>query len=189
MSLRTLKPKVQQLIEQYNQSEQRVRDERRALASAKAKVKATLQAQDIVQRLAQSVQENTHRQVASVVSKCLSAVFEEPYELHILFKRKRGKTEARLQFIRNGKPFTPLTATGGGVLDVAALALRLACIIGTRPAMRRLLVLDEPFKFVSKEYRPLIRKTIETLAKETNTQFLIVTHIRRLKAGKVYRLR
>jgi len=35
---------------------------------------------------------------------------------------------------------------GGGVIDVASLALRLACILLSRPPRRRLVVLDEPFK-------------------------------------------
>jgi ABC-type Fe3+/spermidine/putrescine transport system ATPase subunit len=53
------------------------------------------------------------------------------------------------------------------------------------PTKRRLLVLDEPFKFLSEQYRPAIRELIEQLAQELQFQFIVVTHIKELEMGDV----
>lgn len=146
------------------------------------------EAQRIVQLVSQTVQQQAHDRIASVVSRCLETVFEEPYEFRIVFEQKRGRTEASLVFVRDGHPVDPMTACGGGVVDVAAFALRLSCVMLSRPAVRRVLVMDEPFRFVSVDYRGRVRRLLETLSEEFGMQFILVTHMPELKTGKVIEL-
>jgi len=148
------------------------------------KVAATLAAQKILQEVAQNVQERAHQQIAEIVSKCLATVFEDPYTFRIIFEKKRGKTEARLAFMRGLEEFSPRDV-GGGVVDVAAFALRLACMLLTRPPVRRVLIADEPFRFLSQQYRPRMRHLLETLAKDMGVQFILVTHAPDLVIGNV----
>lgn len=146
------------------------------------------EAQRVCQMVAQAVQQQAHDRIAGVVSRCLEAVFDEPYEFKILFEQKRGRTEASLVFVRGDQTLDPLTASGGGVVDVAAFALRVSCLLLARPALRRVLVLDEPLKFVSEQYRPRARAMIEKLAEDLGIQFIIVTHDEAYKTGKVVEL-
>lgn len=125
-----------------------------------------------------------HDHIALVVSRCLEAVFDDPYEFRILFDKKRGKTEARLAFVRNGQEVSPTDAAGGGVVDVAAFALRLACLMTAQPPVRKVLILDEPFRFVSAGYRDRVRTMLETVSKEMGVQIVMVTHAEELQAGK-----
>lgn len=156
---------------------------------AKAKLDHTtaLEAQGVLQAVAQKVQQHAHDKIASVVTRCLEAVYgEESYKFVIDFRRQRGKTEAVLQFIKDDLLLEdPVNEVGGGVLDVAAFALRVACLILCRPALRRTLWLDEPFRHLSKDLRPAARDLITTLAKEMRIQFVIVTHDPALRIGKV----
>ena len=145
-------------------------------------------AQILAQEIAQQVQESAHAQISGVVSRCLEAIFDEPYEFKIKFERKRGRTEAELVFCRDGMEIDPLDASGGGVVDVAAFALRVACLQLTSPGKRGLLVLDEPFKFVSQEYRGRIQSLLEILTKEMKIQIIMVSHIEELKTGKLLEL-
>jgi DNA repair exonuclease SbcCD ATPase subunit len=115
----------------------------------------------------------------------LEAVFDEPYEFKMAFVEKRGRTEVELTFEKDGQVVDPLGASGGGVVDVASFALRVAAILLSGPKSRRLLVLDEPFKFLSKMYRPRIRQLLEELAKEMSMQIIMVTHIDELQTGKI----
>lgn len=133
------------------------------------------EAQRIIQDVAQSVQQIAHNRIASVVTKCLGAIFEEPYEFRIDFDQKRGRTEATLVFIRGGLELTdPMNEVGGGVIDVAAFALRLACLVLERPQKRRLLVLDEPFSKIRGEHnRKRMRELVESLATEFGVQFIV----------------
>lgn len=146
------------------------------------------EATELAQKVAQAVQQQAHNQIAGVVSRCLEAVFPEAYEFIIHFERKRGRTQARLAFVRDGLELDPMDASGGGVVDVASFALRLSCLILHKPPLRRIMVMDEPFRFVSEEYRERIRKLLHELSNEMNVQFILVTHISELKTGTIVEL-
>jgi DNA repair exonuclease SbcCD ATPase subunit len=124
-----------------------------------------------------------------VVTKSLQAVFDDPYEFRIHFERKRGRTEARLVFERGGEEIDPMEASGGGPVDVASFALRLSCMMLSRPPIRRLLVLDEPFKFVSPNLRDRVRRLIEALSGEFGIQIIMVTHMDELRAGEIIEIK
>lgn len=141
--------------------------------------------QKILQEVAATVQAKAHARIARLVARCLGAVFTEPYEFEIEFEQKRGRTEARLVFKRGVNEVDPLNASGGGVVDVCSFALRLAALVASRPARRKVLIMDEPFKHLSREYRPAVRGLLEGLAMELGMQFIIVTHDPALQIGKV----
>jgi len=143
------------------------------------------QAQQIIQTVSQAIQQKVHQRIARIVTKCLETVFDDPYQFKIVFEQSRGKTEARLLFVRNGLEVHPLSASGGGVVDVAAFALRLACLLMSRPRSRKLMILDEPFRFVDLVGQQRICQLLEILAKEMGVQFVMVTHEDELESGKV----
>lgn len=182
----------------YQETVNRVREQVARMELAKSKLedlknnkkkidqrlKTVIDCQELGQIVAQGVQQRAHAMISRVVSKCLETIFCEPYEFQIVFERKRGKTEARLVFERDGMEIDPMTASGGGVLDIASFALRLAAITLTKPHSRRVLVMDEPFRFLSEEYREKTRDLLEDLAREYGFQFVMVTHIKELVCGK-----
>lgn len=158
---------------------------RKAVIEGEEEYDAADQALQIMQALAETVQQEAHSRIAGVVTRCLVTVFEEPYEFHIRFRKARGRTEAELVFTRDGQDINPIDASGGGVVDVASFALRLSCLMLSRPARRRKVVLDEPFKFVSADLRVRVRLMLENLSAELGVQFTIITHIDELRCGTV----
>lgn len=160
-------------------------EEESALAAAREALATAEEARKVVQAVAADLQRRAHSQICAVVSKALSTVFPDPYEFELRFEEKRGKTEARAVFIRNGQELG--RRIGGGVYDVAAFALRIAAVLLQRPKVRRLLFLDEPFRFVSERNlnRDRVRDLVLTLARELDFQFILVTHDRVLEVGKV----
>jgi len=145
-----------------------------------------LQAQVVAQEVAQRLQHQAHAQIAQVVTRCLRAVYDdEAYAFRIDFEKKRGKTEARLVFVQDGQVLDPVGNASLGQVDVAAFALRLAALLLARPRRRKLLVLDEPFKWVDRQRRPRVRRLLETLAQEMDVQFFLITHFTDLACGSV----
>ena len=168
-------------------------EEKTTLDKARATLQSTLTAQKITQEIAEELQNQAHSQISSIVSRCLEAVFgEEAYTFLVKFKQSRGKTEAELLLLKQGasveQAIDAIDSAGGGVVDVVSFALRLACLVLTRPKKRQLLVMDEPFKHLSKEYRPAVRDLLLTLSRELNVQMIIVTHDPVLQIGKVVEL-
>jgi DNA repair exonuclease SbcCD ATPase subunit len=180
-----LREQVQNLSLEYRTACNAVKTERSEYIEAHNYLTYAEQAQGILQTIAQQIQQRVHDQIAGVVTRCLEVVFEEPYAFKIHFERKRGKTEARLVFERDGNEVDPMEGASGGVKDVASLALRLACLVLSQPRLRPLIVLDEPFKGLWRAIRPRVRDMVETLAEEMDFQFIIVTQIEDLEAGKV----
>lgn len=169
--------------------ESRREAEEKALAEAEREVELARSAREIIQFVAQAVQQKAHERVSKVVSSCLSSVFNNPYTFKIEFARKRGRTEARLRFSRADLDVDPMEASGGGMIDVAAFALRVACLIMHRPRLRQILILDEPFRFVSEEYQDNVRAMLEKLSVDLGLQIVMVTHNQAYATGKIVRLK
>lgn len=159
------------------------------LTTAEDVLTNTQEAQKVLQMVAQAVQQQAHERISGVVTRCLQAVFpDDPYEFKIVFEQKRNRTEARLVFLRAGHEVDPLTASGGGAVDVAAFALRVSCIMLSQPPVRKVLFMDEPFRFVSVRYRERVKAMLEALSKDLKMQFVYSTHMEELKTGNVVQL-
>lgn len=147
------------------------------------------QAAQLLKDLYEQTQERFHKQIMQIVTYCLSEIFgADAYTFRIIFEQKRNQVEARMVFIRDGEEFDPVQASGGGCLDIAAFALRLATVYLTRKTIRSLMILDEPFRYLSVDYRPKTAALLEKLSTEFDFQFIMITHIPELAIGKVHRL-
>ncbi len=147
------------------------------------------EAREILQSLAADIQQQSCEKISALVTKALRFVFgEHAYNIKIELTRARGRTEAAVRLVRDGMVLDPLSAVGGGMVDVVAFALRLCAVLLSRPSLRRILVLDEPFRFVSVEYRPKVRRLIEQLSDELGVQIIMITHDEVLACGDVIRL-
>jgi DNA repair exonuclease SbcCD ATPase subunit len=140
---------------------------------------AALAAKEIVQRISMECQEACQKRIGYVVTRCLQAVFgDQALSFLLVFEQKRGQTEVRGVLVdAEGHELDPLQSCGGGILDVAAFGLRLACLMLQRPQPARVLILDEPFRFVSSHYRSNVRALLSELSQEMGVQIIVVTHI------------
>ncbi len=188
--MRQLRRQLNPLLAERNHACRQVKEEKECLTEAKQHTLDVQQAQKIVQELAEQIQHQVHARIAGVVTRCLKTVFEEDApEFRISFVQRRGRTEADLRFVRNGNEYEPKGASGCGAIDVAAFALRLVALLLKKPAGRRLLIFDEPMRFLNGErYQERVAELIQSLADEFKVQFIIATDDEFLKLGKVVEL-
>lgn len=167
--------KLNLLLADYQHARRTCKEEKQALKQAQDHVGHVLQAQQLVQEVAEKVQAQAHAQIAFVVTKCLETIFgESAYQFRINFVKKRGWTEAELVFVKNGQEQDPIHASSGGQLNVAAFGLQVACLILARPAKRRLLLFDEPMRDVNgKEYQDRVKNVLVQLTEEMGLQMII----------------
>lgn len=184
-----LSKRIDRSLADLRVAELSVKREKKELAESKINLLDALEAQKVLQGVAQTIQTKAHEKIAGIVSRCLSAVFEEPYQFKIIFEQKRGKTEARLIFIQGEHEVDPMSASGGGVVDVAAFALRLSALLLSKPRLRKILILDEPFRFVSVSYRSQVGDIMAKLSEELGVQIIMITHQEEMKIGKVIELK
>ena len=147
------------------------------------------EAQSIIRIVAKKTQEQLEYHISELVTLALSAVFPDPYELVVRFEERRGKTEADLLFRRDGDEIQPMEASGGGPVDVAAFALRVALWSLRRPRSRATMPLDEPFRFVSRDLQPKASQMLKEVSERLGLQIIMVSHSEDLieAADRVFR--
>ena len=150
--------------------------EARGLAEAAEKrLKDAQEARTIIQSVAKKTQQGLEFHLSALVTSALSAVFPDPYQFVARFVERRNKTECDLLLVRDGREFDPLSCTGGGVVDVVSFALRAAFWALARP--RPLLVLDEPFKFVSEGLHENCSAMLKSMSERLGLQIVMVSHL------------
>ena len=132
----------------------------------------------ICQSVAKKTQDSLSVQLDSLINLALETCFPNQYKFKTSFIENRGKTE--LQFVLTDKITGKdnddiIDGFGGGLIDVVSLALR-RCL-HTLEGSSKLVVLDEPFKFLSQDLRSKAANLIQELSHKLDLQFIIITHI------------
>ena len=83
-----------------------------------------------------------------------------------------------------------MNASGGGVVDLTAFALRIACYV-LENNTDNVIILDEPFRFISRDLQERAGKILKTLSNKLGIQIIMVTHIKELIdcADKVFEVK
>lgn len=179
---------MSQLDRKYRDTVERLRGQRDALRSAQTQAKAKLdalqqqrvtllEAQALVHRVAQETQSQLKFHLTELVSMAMAAVFDDPYKLDMAFEVKNNRTQVSIMFTKDGEMLVaPRDASGGGAADIAAFALRIACLSLSGDKYRRTILMDEPFTHLSENYQAKASQMMQQLAARYGLQFIIVTH-------------
>lgn len=158
------------------QVEQDIFDLKEKLVDIKRDLRRHEQAHIIIRTVGLETQQQLQFHISDITSLALEAVFPDPYELKVEFVERRNKTECDLRFVRDGEELNPMTSSGVGAVDVASFALRIASWSMERPRTRNVIILDEPFKFLSENYQDQASSMLKELSSRLGLQFIIVTH-------------
>lgn len=175
VQLDTLTRKLHQLQGQRDLlSKQMAESEKKSLEFQET-YENTLKARAILQQVASETQKQIEYHISNLVTMALAAVFPDPYEFQLRFVQRRNKTETDLIFAKNGNEIDSILDNGGGgVADVASMALRFALwsIKKSRPTI----LLDEPLKFL---HSPVLQEKASELLKaisdKLGVQLIIVS--------------
>lgn len=154
--------------------------------------KADEAARTIIQDAAKYIQEQMQYRLSELVTLTIASVFPEPYEFNIEFDIKRNRTEAFPTLTRpdSGEALSLKDEVGVGIVDVASFGMRMS-VLSLQSGLRPVLVLDEPFKFVSKDLQQQVAEMVREICEKTGTQIIIITHDSAMEAvaHKSFRLK
>lgn len=140
--------------------------ERLSIDENKKSLRVHEKAKGVIQQVGLKTQQQLSYNISEITSMALDAVLDDPYELELEFVERRNKTECDIYFVRDGIRIDPFLG-GGGAIDIAAFALRIASWSMQTPRSRGVLVLDEPFKHLKGEQAN--RKVLE-MVKEISSK-------------------
>lgn len=161
-----------QLLELKAEREARLQETRRKAETVEAAARVFYAA-------SAAARENARARLERAVTSALRAVFGPGVSFAVEVGDRRGRPEAEFYVVSEygGDTLkTPvLDARGGGVVDVASLALRAAVAAAVTPPGTPV-VLDEPGKHLSEGYSRALGQLLKAIADETGRQFIVVTH-------------
>lgn len=186
--LKNLKDRFFVLSAQKRLLEQQAQTAERRSTEAESRMESAMKAKAVLQLAATKTQEQLEFKLSALVTTALSSVFPDPYTFKVKFIERRGKTECDLLFERKGNEVEPTEGSGGGTVDVASFALRLA--FWSLKKGRAILIMDEPFKFVSENYQEECAEMLKSISEKLSVQIIMVSHIPKLigNADKVFTL-
>lgn len=137
------------------------------------------QALIIIREAGLKTQQQLQFHISDITSLALDAVFDDPYELVAEFVERRNQSECDLLFVRKGNRIDPITASGGGTVDVAAFALRVASWSMKHPHSAPVLLLDEPFKHLRGEVEnEKVLQMVQEITRKLNVQVIMVGDVK-----------
>ena len=176
MNSSNFRKQLEQLKGAKQLTEQQITDTETTITDLNRSLHFHEKAREIVREVGMKTQEQLQYSISDITSLALESIFEDPYELKVEFVQRRNKTECDLLFVRDGERVDPLTASGGGAVDVASFALRIASWSMQNPRTRSLIILDEPLRFLSVDLQEKASMMIKELSEKLGIQFLIITH-------------
>lgn len=175
MTLATYRNKLSSASGKRSLLQKQMEDQTEFVIQKKEYLVALEQAQIFIQNVAKATQEKLCYHINDVVQLALDALFPDEYTFNLEFEVKNGKTVANLNFYKQGYLVDILKSDGGGVVDIASLALRIAAwsLSRTEPV----LILDEPLqKIQPKELQAVAWAVVEELSKRLSLQFIIISN-------------
>lgn len=187
-NIQTLRNQLEQQKGRKAQITQDIGQTQHTIEESKRSLRRHEQAKEIIRTVGIKTQQQLQFHISDIASLALEAVFDNPYELIVEFIQRRNKTECDLFFSRDGEKIDPLSASGGGAVDIASFALRVASWSMQKPRSRAVLILDEPFRYLSSNLLPKASLMLKEISKKLNLQIIMVTHSEELieDADKVF---
>lgn len=137
-------------------------------------------AREIFQKSALITQNHLADHLSNIVTKALQSVFfEKDVSFKVEFVERRNTTECDMCIEENGFRYSLLNSRGFGMTDIASFALRIAYIL--LHTVDNVLIIDEPFRNLSEDKHEFASQMIRELSKELDMQFIISTHVDKLK--------
>ncbi len=169
--LNSLSGKCALLNEQISASETKLKK----LAHKKEIYQKSVELLTLVQK---ATKEKIKKGFEQIVTYALRYIYNDDYAFELEFGRRGNLQEIDFNVKAPDfkESFDPKDTSGGGVLDILSLALRIALLELAKPKIEGFIVLDEPFKHLSKNYLQRAGTFLKVINERINRQIIMVTH-------------
>lgn len=170
-----LKTGADQLVGRVHAQEQTVQDLTKTVADLESETSVLTLASTALESLLNQVSVESLESVERLVTYGLQTIFDDQHlQFKIEVQNKRGVQWMEPKLVQSGVEAPILDAFGGGPASVVAFLLRL--MVCRRLNLAPVLLLDESFSMVSRQYVPNVAKLLHELAEKFGFTIILVTH-------------
>ena len=171
-----IKEKLNKAIIKRQSNIELLAQRKQRLEEIKTETEEVLKSISVCQNVATEVHKQLSVKIDTIVNLGLKTIFGDEYTFKLEYVPARGKTEVEFNlYDKNGKLIDPMLQSGGGLVDLLTLCLRIA--VYNISHVDNVICFDESMKFLSKGYREKGAELIHTLSERLDLQFIEVTHI------------
>ena len=148
------------------------------LSDLKHKQEIYRKAIELLTLVQKTTEERIKSAFESIVSYALQFIYSQDYQFKLEFNRRGnlGGIDFNIITPQFQEPADPTDTSGGGILDILSLALRIALLELSRPKIEGTLIFDESFKHLSANYLPKAEQFLEALNRKLGRQIILITH-------------
>jgi len=177
--------KLSLLSEQFTDCEQKVHE-------IKTKRELYTKSVELVNLVQKTSREKIKKGFEKIVTYGLRSIYRDDYRFKLEFGRRGNLGELEFNIItpQCKEAFDPLLTSGGGILDIISVALRVALLESVIPKNNGFIIFDESFKHLSQDYIENAKNFLRAITKKMNRQIIMVTHKEQFleNANKVIKL-
>lgn len=182
------KDRYQRVVNLYNRKQgaldsikRRIEVNEKKCQDLKLQSELMIQCDNVFKMLLEVKKQEIKDRIENLVTKGLRTIFErDDYEFVIKMEIKRGVMSAKPMLISNFNndklESDIIDSHGGGLVDVTSFLLQVIVMLSLSRDVERLIIADEPFKHVSREYLSNIAEFMKYLNEISDVQLIIVTH-------------
>jgi DNA repair exonuclease SbcCD ATPase subunit len=161
---------------QRNHYQEMIADAKVSLREAKEDLGTAKCGRDTVARLGMATQEDINSVIEELVTQALQAVFGPQFFFKVKNEIKRNQAETTLSVMEDGHLLDLEDESGGGLMDLVALCMRVVLWAIKTPRTAPVIILDEPLKFLDGVRLEQAGEMICKLSEMLGIQFIIVSH-------------
>lgn len=148
-------------------------DEKRFLTQVEQEEKA----QAVLLALEAAWRKDFEKSVEQVVTEGIQLVFESNDYFTVITKVERGASAIEFELeTEDGIVQNILEGDGASIGQVVSFLLRVLLILAHKPALRKIVILDEPFVGLHDDRLPRLQTLLRKIVDETGVQLIMVTH-------------
>lgn len=152
-------------------------DTREQMDRSKARLELLEDVQLLLLAASASAREQIKGSIESLVTFALRAIKGEDYSFKIETKQSAGQYTVDFLIVSpDARVLDVLNTCGGGISDIVSVAMRIAILQMYDPTGGPIL-LDENFKFLSRDNIRAVVDFLRTVISKTGRQIILVTHI------------
>ena len=189
MTIRRLKEEVQKLNADYNQQLGQLYSykERVSLIEVKLKHyseanKTYKKATEVLYTVIKLSQNRFKQDIETLITSMLQTIFGKEFKFYIEYTESRNEINCNFYVKENDRLLDMFYMVAGGAIDVISFGLRLVILLMIKPPLEYVLILDEPFHFLSADKLKLMSVLLKRLRHDFNIQFIITSHQKELAA-------
>lgn len=134
-------------------------------------------AQAILLALEEAWRKDFERSVEGIITEGIQLVFGDDSVFKVVTSVKAGASAINFELeTPDGNIQNILDSEGASVAQVVSFLLRVLLILSHKPALRKVIILDEPFVGISARVRPNFQTLLRRIVDDTGIQLIMVTH-------------